>query len=209
MRKMKHLALVLVVAIMMMGAGYAAWTETLQITNTVKAGDLNVIFKEPANITGESKYQPNADCSVTYNGAGMAVKILEVYPGLKNTFEFTLQNKGTLGAYVDNFAVNSTWGQDITNQILCPRVVVEGYADNYTGNSLRDAMEYLNNLNDGDGIFVDTTLVENGTQYEYTPGELLVTLDIEFDKQATKTTLPEKGQFGFNIDANVYQFNVR
>lgn len=139
----------------------------------------------------------------------MNVTFLEVYPGLKNTFEFTLENNGTLGAYVDDFAVSSTWGKDIIDQITCDEIKIDNQITDYNGKTLKQAMRYLNGLGNGDGIFVDTLLAENGDQYRYTPEEVLVTLEIGINKNADKETLPEKGKFGFNIDANVYQFNGR
>src|SRR5690554_3744451 len=52
MRKYKFIALALVLAVMLMGAGYAYWTETLTISNTVTTGDMDVVFA-PANIAGD------------------------------------------------------------------------------------------------------------------------------------------------------------
>ncbi len=42
MRKRNYLAIVLVVAIMMMGAGYAYWTQEVKIATTVETGNLDV-----------------------------------------------------------------------------------------------------------------------------------------------------------------------
>lgn len=46
MKRTKFLALALVVAVMMMGAGYAAWTDQLVINNSVSTGHLNVYLEE-------------------------------------------------------------------------------------------------------------------------------------------------------------------
>jgi len=44
MKKSRFLVLALVLAVMLMGAGYAYWTDTLTINNTVSTGELNVRF---------------------------------------------------------------------------------------------------------------------------------------------------------------------
>lgn len=206
MKKTKLLALTLVVALMMMGAGYAYWTEALTIKTTVDTGDLNVVFNEPANVLNESIYQPNADCSVYEGGKGMSINFLEVYPGLKNTIEFTLENHGTLGAYVDEFrfAPNSdraTYAK--LDQILVNSVTVGNATTGFSG-TLKDALDYLST---GNGIFVDTTL-DKGSNV-YTPGSVKVTLELEFNPDADSVTLPENNLFGIDILATVYQFNAR
>lgn len=50
MKRTKFLALALVVAVMMMGAGYAAWTDQLVINNSVSTGHLNVNFPEDGTV---------------------------------------------------------------------------------------------------------------------------------------------------------------
>ena len=88
MKKTKSLALVLVVAIMMMGAGYAYWTEDLTINTTVDTGILDVTFEEPANIDDENVDQPNAD--VSPDGHTMSVTFNDIYPGVSNTIYFDI-----------------------------------------------------------------------------------------------------------------------
>ena len=56
MRKPKFLALALVVAIMLMGAGYAQWTDVLTIENTVTTGDMNVEFVDQSSSAFDGNY---------------------------------------------------------------------------------------------------------------------------------------------------------
>ena len=46
MKKVRFLALAMVVALGLMGAGYAYWTDTLTINNTVTTGEFNVQFSK-------------------------------------------------------------------------------------------------------------------------------------------------------------------
>ena len=105
MKKTRFLVLVLAVAVMLVGAAYAYWTQDLTINTTVNTGELEVIFQEPANVTGEDDYQINADC--TPDGYSMEVTFNDIYPGVRNNFYFDMVNTGTLGAYVDDFSITA------------------------------------------------------------------------------------------------------
>jgi len=52
MKKTKFIALVLIVSVMMMGAGYAWWNDSVRIDNTVTTGELKVEF-ETDRVLGE------------------------------------------------------------------------------------------------------------------------------------------------------------
>lgn len=204
MKKGRLLALTLVVAVMLVGAGYAYWSEVLTINTTVDTGELDVQFIEPANVEKESKYQPNADCTPSKDGKSMKVTFKEVYPGLENDFEFTLTNVGTLGAYVDDFKIA---GHNFSNAnlILCNGITIDGDPTNFEGGTLANALKYLNNYADTKGIFVDTTL--DGTTY--TAGSRLIKFDLEFSPKATEANFAENALYYLDISANVYQFNAK
>lgn len=56
MKKTKVIALVLCAAIMLMGAGYAAWTDKLQVNTTVNTGELDVAFGTARTFDGVWAY---------------------------------------------------------------------------------------------------------------------------------------------------------
>lgn len=60
MRRTKFLALALVVAIMLMGAGYAAWTERIEINGTVETGEVDVSIVEKGE-AGDTWILPRAE----------------------------------------------------------------------------------------------------------------------------------------------------
>jgi hypothetical protein len=210
MKKTKLLALTLVVAVMLVGAGYAYWSESLSIGTTVDTGDLEVIFQEPANVNGEElpPYQPNADCTPTNGGKGMAVTFKEAYPGLENDFEFTLANIGTLGAYVDDFTIATDTNLN-TDLILCKGIQIGNNVIPYNG-TLEQALNYLSK---GKGIFVDTTLVNGDGNYSYTTGTEYVKLSLQFSPSANNENFIQDVNgnkdlnYYFTINANVHQFN--
>ena len=122
MRKSRFLVLALVVAVMMMGAGYAAWTETVTINNNVCTGELDVdlaagtvaVFSdtagavEPAGITRTA--EAVLDAGDTENNTA-TVTVDNLYPGAFVTISVPISNVGTIPAKLDaitnTFA--STW----------------------------------------------------------------------------------------------------
>lgn len=107
MKKIRFITLALVVAVMLMGAGYAYWTQTLTISNTVTTGNLDVDFTA-ASVSNVSAYMDDtasgAQVSPTDNNI-INVTLAEMYPGASTTINFTLKNSGTMAAKINGFAV--------------------------------------------------------------------------------------------------------
>ncbi len=102
MKKTRFLALTLAIAVMLMGAGYAAWTDQLNITNNVSTGHLDVHF---VDIEDELSLSPYETGSVTYsqdNEGGQndwdtaVTQINNVYPGGKFTIKYRMYNNSTM-----------------------------------------------------------------------------------------------------------------
>ena len=70
MKKIGLIILIAIVALGAMGAGYAAWTQSLNITGTVNTARFDVSMTWSDNGTPGSLY--NADPLVTYNTTGLA-----------------------------------------------------------------------------------------------------------------------------------------
>ncbi|MDT3699990.1 MAG: hypothetical protein RO469_11260 [Thermincola sp.] len=71
MKKTKFVLLSLVVAMILMGAGYAAWTQTFTINSTVSTGELFVLVTNngitglKVDTNGNASYDDNVDASAT------------------------------------------------------------------------------------------------------------------------------------------------
>lgn len=104
MKRTRILALVLAVAVMMMGAGYAAWTDTLTITHTVSTGELDVMF-------GDGTVDFQADNDGVAEGTGFVttdandvnsstatVTLSNLYPGAVATVTIPVENIGSIPA---------------------------------------------------------------------------------------------------------------
>lgn len=107
MKKAKFMALALAGAITLMGAGYASWTDSLTITNTVKTGELSTNFVTTGtgaptvtqlNDNGASAYvnvQP-----VTAAAKTLDMVVTNLYPGAGFQFSARFNNDGTIPAVI-------------------------------------------------------------------------------------------------------------
>ncbi len=124
MKKTKFILLSLVAAMILMGAGYAAWSQSFTITSTVSTGelfvditndgitDIEVIDSDgswnPVNEKNEDQYYLDVSAftaEATKSGSsGAGIDIItditytlpEIYPGTKVTSQITFENKGTM-----------------------------------------------------------------------------------------------------------------
>lgn len=118
MKKTKVLAAVLIASTMLIGAGYAAWTDKLTINNTVQTGELNVEFMDQGNYpraeawsyvggvakdTGEKSYIKAKIDHISSKEE--KVTISNMYPGSMAFYEAMIKNTGTIPAVVDNVKV--------------------------------------------------------------------------------------------------------
>ena len=109
MKKTKYLALTLVVAIMMMGAGYAYWSETLTIENTITTGELDFTFQNEDLISISEWMDFDGVSSIGVNSSNdnqVDIVLEDMYPGAEATVYFELLNSGTMKAKVKDFAVS-------------------------------------------------------------------------------------------------------
>lgn len=133
MKKTRILALSLIVMIMLVGAGYAAWTDTLKITNTVKTGEMNVEFVD-ADFDGTRLAPIVTGLEVGGNyliptihlddPKNITVRVENMYPGTGILYDAVLKNKGTVPAVIDNVQVIfNTDNQKLRDNLI----VVGGY----------------------------------------------------------------------------------
>lgn len=127
MRKPKLIALTLVVAIMLVGAGYAAWQEELKISNTVSTGELNMEFIRnkfyPIGITFDNKILQRdyfGDNSLVQDEANdmVTVTINDMYPGSTFNYDLRADNKGTIPATVESVTVDLSNTNDLFDSTM-------------------------------------------------------------------------------------------
>lgn len=156
MKKYKFIALALVFAVMLMGAGYAYWTETLTINSTVSTGDLDVrfaphvihgdydhnlnldnFFKNLWDLVNDQKIDEGKFMDVSVEPSEDSKKLIftvsDIYPGAGGFLHFALVNTGTVPATLTNIEANTAYADN-----------TEGLADvfDYTIHKLRLVKTY-------------------------------------------------------------------
>lgn len=118
MKKYKFITLAMVLAVMLMGAGYAYWTETLTISSTVTTGELDVQFVPLALLDGSSTgdydnkrpfNKDYMDVSLTPadNNHKLICNFTDIYPGAGGYIKFRVENKGTVPAKLTSLVADN------------------------------------------------------------------------------------------------------
>lgn len=120
MKKTKMLALTLVVAIMLAGAGYAAWTEVIETDSVVRTGELNIEFlledaleasydKGIRNVAGKGSINTLKDLiDVSVEEDQIEFSFNNLYPGASATTTFKIANNGTMAGFIEKAIVDIT-----------------------------------------------------------------------------------------------------
>jgi len=147
MKKTRFLTLVLAVAVMMMGAGYAYWTDQLVINNTVSTGELNVRFvgqnvsrggddqsgtlpdgKSKAYWAAYVKHEGRLNGPATVvseDGKTVTTEVTNMYPGAYAQYYGTIENNGTIPAVFSNAVVTFT-GKDLATTLSAAENELKG-----------------------------------------------------------------------------------
>lgn len=140
MKRTKVIAWALCAAILLLGAGYAYWSDTLIINNTVATGELNVEFQntgvtaDPAGIAviDWAKGSGDADDEIKH----VAITVGNMYPGAMVGFRTSIANTGTIPAllkpivFADQEAAilrNGTVLQQITTDAEKANLIIGGF----------------------------------------------------------------------------------
>lgn len=136
MKKTKMLALTLVVAIMLAGAGYAAWTDTIKVNTTLETGEFKVelgmpyarvyilgeegdafakgerIASNPKNTFEDDAFVEPAQPEIEDNE--LVFEFKNLYPGTRSYTQWYATNTGSITATVEDVKVEleSTTGSD-------------------------------------------------------------------------------------------------
>lgn len=119
MKKLRILSSSLIVATMLTGAGYAAWTDTLTINNTVETGQLNVQFHEGKflglqypDASADKYVEAKAEIS-DKDSHTTQIDLNNLYPGAWAAFRVRAINAGTIPAKVANVDVQFSGDKEL------------------------------------------------------------------------------------------------
>lgn len=107
MKKIIILSLALVLALAVVGVGYAGWFATLVVNGTVNTGSLEASIVEvidgATDTEDEGKDYSSIECYVDQDGV-LQVTVIGAYPSIWYTNEFLVYNIGTIPLHI--YAVN-------------------------------------------------------------------------------------------------------
>lgn len=128
--KKSYLLIVLVIMLIAIAVGYAAFSQSLKISGTAKAvGEWDVHF-ETAEINDQST-DDQKTCTATVNTdkTEVTVNVQLSYPGDGHTITTTIKNNGTIPAKLTGFTVKDKDGNAISNdylEIITPNLATDG-----------------------------------------------------------------------------------
>ncbi|MBZ9689202.1 hypothetical protein G9F72_023160 [Clostridium estertheticum] len=120
MKKARVIIAAAMVTTMLVGAGYASWTDALTVNSTVSTGELKVQFDNSgAYPTTKTYYYVNGVCSPDTNTyvvpeikgkteKELTINFSNMYPGALALYEAKIDNKGTIPAVFDYVNVEIT-----------------------------------------------------------------------------------------------------
>jgi hypothetical protein len=101
MKKTRLIALTLVVALMLMGAGYAFWQESMTINAAVETGELDFAFRK-ASFSGGEYVKGSAKVDKEDDNI-LHLEFKNMHPSAYATVGFRMVNTGTIGLKVEDF----------------------------------------------------------------------------------------------------------
>jgi hypothetical protein len=120
MKKTKVIAFSLVASIMLVGAGFAAWTDNLHFSTTAKTGTLNVQFTgAPSTVNGwlnNSPYVKFENPSITNDKKGVAFTLSNLYPGAQYHTKAAAQSVGSIPAKLGSLDIGFDFDGTLSDQ---------------------------------------------------------------------------------------------
>lgn len=187
MKKAKLIALTMVVALMMVGAGYAAWTDTLVVQGVVDTGRLDVKFVDLGNKFEVVTTDNNINGSIEYYNIGnelmnkAVITVNEVYPGSSFQINLKIRNNSTMPVKLDAASVN---------QIVSAWTWLDPHVD------------YTMKLNDGTSINPISTAIPKNE-------DLNINFAVTVPLSLNETTLEEDNTVTATITPKFVQFNAQ
>lgn len=179
MKKTKFLALVLVVAIALMGAGYASWTDYFTVVGTAKTGNLDMQIVSAniydGNNLGELQRAWTEATIDSINKDSLVITAKDLYPGADIRLDFLTKNMGTAPCDFDSVTVE----------------FIDGDWNLYNALSARGHILY-----DTDGTGTDYTQV--GRAWGYVPNNKLTNLNANLQTVLSDMILHPGGTLAFD-----------
>lgn len=116
MKKIRLLIATLVCVIMLMGVGYAWWTDSVTISGITETGIMDVYFKDASC---EFSEYVDAAAACSEDGKEISVSLANLYPGATGTLSATIVNGGSIPVQVASVKLITEGGdEDLINHLL-------------------------------------------------------------------------------------------
>jgi hypothetical protein len=106
MKKLGIICLTLVVALGLMGVGYAQWQQTLTVTGSVSTGTFDTQFQNVSFVRDTNNVANGNVASVLAHS--FTVNVTDLYPGCEESARFDVANTGSVPAKVNVFKITFT-----------------------------------------------------------------------------------------------------
>ena len=210
MKNKKFMAMILVLSMMLMGAGYAAWTQSFDVEATVDTGELKVVYHEGGSIFGQMWVEefPYQTSTYEFDENTFEMDLNDVYPGLDICVVQQMVNVGTIPAVFDGATVVFS---DDTDQALKDDMVIT-YNDFRVVDENGSIKEFLNGPQQVAISQLESELNTRLANVRLEPGDTLVLGDalqhhFDFVLPSDTDDSTENSHLGLTITMNFKQFN--
>lgn len=208
MKRTKFLALALVVAVMLMGAGYAWWTDELVINSTVTTGEVDLQFD--ANLEDLLFNEDNEGVAygeITYSEDNKAANIVmeNLYPGAEAKADLKIINTSTIPVRLQSLVFQSDNGSEDAQELENLQLMVKIDYDGEEGFDITKAItmeDYYYDSNTSSSSYFAEFFgleIEEGTDIDI---QITALLDEEVEND-------EDGEFSFTVTPTLVQFNAQ
>lgn len=108
MKKITLISLVLVVALGLMGVGFALWSDSLFISGTVNTGNIGLTWSAGIPTDDEIEGKDVSSASVAIVGDTMTIIVTDAYPCITYTIPIDLHGVGSVPVHTKMTLVSST-----------------------------------------------------------------------------------------------------
>lgn len=124
MNSRKMIIAAITIAIMLLGTGYAYWTESLTISNTVSTGYLDVKFidADAWDYDDSETFSHRSNLVIAHktiapDGKSISLTVDNLYPGSGASLDFLIQNTGTVPAKIGTITGTVIENQDLADAL--------------------------------------------------------------------------------------------
>lgn len=131
MKKTKLLLVTLVCAVMMMGVGYAWWTDAISLVGTANTGYMDVHYDNTGwlPIAATSSYATAEFTNV--EDKNITFRFDNLYPGALGVVDVMVKNDSTVPVKLKDATINVTGDQALTDNLLAAAVYYKIDANGY------------------------------------------------------------------------------